>query len=118
MEVFNPGAVVLQCGADSLTGDRLGCFNVTIKGHADCVNFVKSFGKPLMILGGGGYTIRNVARCWAYETGCLLGEDLPDRTSGHGGCIGGTQATAGLLVRAAVGWVDLTGELRLLCVWR
>jgi hypothetical protein len=27
---------------------------------------------PLLVLGGGGYTIRNVARCWAYETGVLL----------------------------------------------
>jgi histone deacetylase 1/2 len=33
MEIFNPGAVVLQCGADSLTGDRLGCFNVTLEGN-------------------------------------------------------------------------------------
>ncbi len=31
MEVYRPGAVVLQCGADSLTGDRLGCFNLTLK---------------------------------------------------------------------------------------
>jgi histone deacetylase 1/2 len=27
-------------------------------------------------LGGGGYTIKNVARCWAYETGICLGIDL------------------------------------------
>jgi len=32
METFQPSAVVLQCGADSLTGDRLGCFNLTVKG--------------------------------------------------------------------------------------
>ena len=24
-----------------------------------------------MVLGGGGYTVRNVARCWAHETGVL-----------------------------------------------
>ena len=28
MEKFQPGAIVLQCGADSLSGDRLGCFNL------------------------------------------------------------------------------------------
>merc|ERR1712205_132263 len=60
---------VLQCGCDSLGGDRLGCFNLSIKGHGDCVNFIKSYKLPLLILGGGGYTIRNVARCWTYETG-------------------------------------------------
>jgi histone deacetylase 1/2 len=76
MEVFQPGAIVLQCGADSLTGDRLGCFNLTLKGHAACVQFTKSFGVPTLVLGGGGYTIRNVARCWAYETAVLL--DKPD----------------------------------------
>ncbi|XP_044507442.1 histone deacetylase 19-like isoform X3 [Mangifera indica] len=67
MEVFRPGAVVLQCGADSLSGDRLGCFNLSVKGHAECVKFMRSFNVPLLLLGGGGYTIRNVARCWCYE---------------------------------------------------
>lgn len=33
MEMYQPSAVVLQCGADSLSGDRLGCFNLTIKGY-------------------------------------------------------------------------------------
>ena len=32
METYQPNAIVLQCGADSLTGDRLGCFNLTLKG--------------------------------------------------------------------------------------
>jgi len=76
MEVYQPQAVVLQCGCDSLGGDRLGCFNLSIKGHGDCVNFIKSYKLPLLILGGGGYTIRNVARCWTYETGLLLNEEL------------------------------------------
>ena len=30
MEKFQPGAVVLQCGADSLSGDRLGSFNLSL----------------------------------------------------------------------------------------
>ena len=34
---------------------------------------------PMLVLGGGGYTIRNVARCWTYETGCLLGHELEDK---------------------------------------
>jgi histone deacetylase 1/2 len=32
----------------------------------------------MLVLGGGGYTIRNVARCWTYETGILLNEELAD----------------------------------------
>jgi hypothetical protein len=27
-------------------------------------------------LGGGGYTARNVARCWAYETSLIVDENL------------------------------------------
>ncbi|TKA25484.1 Histone deacetylase RPD3, partial [Friedmanniomyces endolithicus] len=76
MEFYRPSAVVLQCGGDSLSGDRLGCFNLSMRGHANCVNFVKSFGLPTLILGGGGYTMRNVARTWAYETGRLVGMEL------------------------------------------
>ncbi len=78
MEHYRPGAVVLQCGADSLTGDRLGCFNLTLNGHGACVDFMSSFNVPLLILGGGGYTVRNVARCWANETAIALGQRLPD----------------------------------------
>ena len=33
---------------------------------------------PTLILGGGGYTIRNVARCWTLETAVVLGEELAD----------------------------------------
>ncbi|CAH2043733.1 unnamed protein product [Thlaspi arvense] len=77
MEVYQPEAVVLQCGADSLSGDRLGCFNLSVKGHADCLRFLRSYNVPLMVLGGGGYTIRNVARCWCYETAVAVGVE-PD----------------------------------------
>ena len=48
-------------------------------GHGDCVRFVKSFGIPTIVIGGGGYTIRNVARCWAYETSILLNKELSDK---------------------------------------
>ncbi|CAJ0628543.1 7173_t:CDS:10 [Entrophospora sp. SA101] len=75
---YRPGVIVLQCGADSLAGDRLGCFNLSMKGHAECVKFVKGFNLPLLVVGGGGYTIRNVARAWTYETGVLIGENLPE----------------------------------------
>lgn len=93
MESYDPSAIVLQCGTDSLSGDKLGCLNLSmrgiliflppykkgshfISGHANCVKFVKSFNKPLLLLGGGGYTMRNVSRAWAYETGLAAGVEL------------------------------------------
>ncbi|KIY65790.1 hypothetical protein CYLTODRAFT_424035 [Cylindrobasidium torrendii FP15055 ss-10] len=74
---FAPSAIVLQCGADSLGLDRLGAFNLSIATHGECVNFVRSFNVPLLVLGGGGYTIKNVSRCWTYETSVLAGVQLP-----------------------------------------
>lgn len=45
-------------------------------GHAECVDFIRRFNSPLLLLGGGGYTIRNVARCWTYETAVALNCDI------------------------------------------
>ncbi|ORY38351.1 histone deacetylase [Rhizoclosmatium globosum] len=78
MEFYRPSAVVLQCGADSLAGDRLGCFNLSMKGHAQALEYMKTFNVPILMLGGGGYTIRNVARTWTYETAMAIGETLPE----------------------------------------
>lgn len=79
--VTDPKAIVLQCGADSLAGDRLGVFNLSVEAHGKCVTFLKAFNLPMLVLGGGGYVIRNVARCWAHETALLteteVSNDLP-----------------------------------------
>jgi histone deacetylase 1/2 len=84
MEVFQPGAIVLQCGADSLAADRLGTLNLTTKGHATMVEYVKSKSVPTLVLGGGGYTIRNVARVWCYETAVLVDKaDICDEIPYH-----------------------------------
>uniref|UniRef100_A0A8C4F9N4 Histone deacetylase 3 n=1 Tax=Dicentrarchus labrax TaxID=13489 RepID=A0A8C4F9N4_DICLA len=66
VDFYQPTCIVLQCGADSLGCDRLGCFNLSIRGHGECVEFVKSFKIPLLVLGGGGYTVRNVAQYFEY----------------------------------------------------
>ena len=75
---FQPNVIVMQCGSDSLAHDKLGKFNLTVKGHGHCVKFMKGFGLPMMVVGGGGYTVSNVARCWTYETGICLGKELVD----------------------------------------
>ncbi|ELU44643.1 copper radical oxidase [Rhizoctonia solani AG-1 IA] len=54
MQSYDPSAVVLQCGTDSLSGDKLGCLNLSMR----------------------GYTMRNVSRCWAFETGLAAGVEL------------------------------------------
>ncbi|KIY02334.1 uncharacterized protein Z520_02472 [Fonsecaea multimorphosa CBS 102226] len=75
IKTYRPSVIVLQCGADSLGHDRLGCFNLNVRGHGSCVSFVKSFKIPLLLVGGGGYTPRNVARAWVHETSISIGAD-------------------------------------------
>lgn len=57
--------------------DRMNCLL-----RSECCQIVPlagcRFNVPMLILGGGGYTLRNVARCWCYETGRMMGIDLPD----------------------------------------
>jgi histone deacetylase 1/2 len=78
MMLYRPDVVVLQCGADSLADDRLGVFNLSSKGHSLCLRHLRSYNVPLMVLGGGGYTTKNVAKCWAAETAIAIGEDLEE----------------------------------------
>lgn len=42
-------------------------------GHANCIQFIRKQNVPFILLGGGGYTVKNVARTWTYETACALG---------------------------------------------
>ncbi|CAM0952355.1 unnamed protein product [Alopecurus aequalis] len=86
METFDPEAIVLQCGADSLYGDKLGGFNLSVRCHAECVGHIRSFNVPLLLLGGGGYTVNHVASCWCFETAVAVGkeDEIPDDIPHHG----------------------------------
>lgn len=59
-----------------MSGDRLGCFNLSVKGHGSAAAFLKKFNIPTLFFGGGGYTLRNVPRCWAYETSVVCGVEI------------------------------------------
>jgi histone deacetylase 1/2 len=66
-------AVVLYFGTDSPADDKLGCFNVATQGNTPCNQFLNKQNIPLILLGGGGYTVKNVVHTWAYEMVCALG---------------------------------------------
>jgi acetoin utilization deacetylase AcuC-like enzyme len=40
MAMYQPEAIVVCSGADSLSGDKLGCFNLSLQGHSNCVEFL------------------------------------------------------------------------------
>lgn len=59
-----------------MSGDRLGLFNLSVRGHGEAVAYMKTFGIPILLIGGGGYSLRNVSRCWTYETSIALGMEI------------------------------------------
>ncbi|XP_046384410.1 histone deacetylase 8-like [Ischnura elegans] len=81
---FHCDAVVLQCGADCLTGDPVGTFNLTPHGMGACVKKVLTWKLPTLFLGGGGYNLTNTAKCWTFLTSIIVGKtlssDIPDHT--------------------------------------
>lgn len=64
IEMLLSSVVVLWHVSDALFRDQLHCFNLTMKAHAKCMEFVKSFNLPILLMAEGGYTIYNVAQCW------------------------------------------------------
>ena len=44
--------ITTAAGADSLGGDKLGDFNLSIKQHAEAVDFMKKFNVPMLVTGG------------------------------------------------------------------
>ncbi|XP_063102161.1 histone deacetylase 8 isoform X3 [Cavia porcellus] len=91
-QAFNPKAVVLQLGADTIAGDPMCSFNMTPVGIGKCLKYILQWKLATLILGGGGYNLANTARCWTYLTGVILGKTLPSEIPDHevGGSLLGT----------------------------
>ena len=65
----DPQFVILQCGADSLAGDPLADLRLTPEAHAraahDAARLANEVaGGRMMVFGGGGYALRNLAAAW------------------------------------------------------
>ncbi len=69
IRAFNPEVIVLQMGADSHFEDPLAHLLVAVQEWLEAVKLVRSFGLPIVALGGGGYNLRTVPRMWA--AGCM-----------------------------------------------
>lgn len=54
-QAFNPKAVVLQLGADTIAGDPMCSFNMTPVGIGKCLKYVLQWQLATLILGGGKY---------------------------------------------------------------
>lgn len=76
---FDPEAFVLCCGADSLAGDPLSGMQLSNVALWDTVERIVEFGRPTVVLGGGGYNPWTVARYWAGMWGRLANRAFPER---------------------------------------
>ncbi|KAF0686843.1 Aste57867_21371 [Aphanomyces stellatus] len=83
VDAFSPTHIVMTCGVDTLSTDLLGTFNLTANGIGWCLELVKEFELPLLLLGGGGYCEADAARCFAALTATAVDQPLPDDVPDH-----------------------------------
>ena len=76
---FRPEALVLQCGADSLTEDPLSRLTLSNRAYLEAVQALVPLAPRVLVLGGGGYNPWSVGRLWTAIWGLLSGHELPDR---------------------------------------
>jgi acetoin utilization protein AcuC len=76
---FRPEAIVLQCGADSLTEDPLSRLTLSNRAYLEALTALLPLAPRVLVLGGGGYNPWSVGRLWTAIWGRLSGHEMPDR---------------------------------------
>lgn len=74
---FEPEAVVITAGADSLAGDPLSRMALSNAAVWDAVARVTRTARAAVVLGGGGYNPWTVGRFWAGLWGVIAGKNIP-----------------------------------------
>lgn len=82
VQQFLPEALVLQCGADSLTEDPLSRLALSNRAYLQAIQALVPLAPRVLVLGGGGYNPWSVGRLWTAIWGLLSGRELPDRLPG------------------------------------
>ena len=78
IRAFAPDVLVTQLGIDSYHSDPLTHLQLTSRGYLEVVRELARLELPWLALGGGGYDLSAVARCWTLAYGAMLGVDWPD----------------------------------------
>lgn len=78
IRAFAPNVLVTKLGIDSYHSDPLTHLQLTSRGYLEVVREFAGLGLPWLALGGGGYDLGAVARCWTLAYGAMLGVDWPD----------------------------------------
>jgi len=80
---FQPEILLLQCGADSHANDLLAHLQITTTTYREVAETVHNLAHEvaqgrLVVFGGGGYNIANVARTWTLVASILADHNAPD----------------------------------------
>ena len=85
---YGPDVFVLQLGMDALAGDALAHLELTNNAHAEIIEKLLSFKRPILATGGGGYHVDNTIRGWALAWKIMSGQDNENGlTLGLGGAM-------------------------------
>ncbi|MCH7605619.1 MAG: acetoin utilization protein AcuC [Chloroflexi bacterium] len=79
LKAFAPDVLVTQLGIDTYHADPLTHLQVTTRGYVEAVREMSRLGIPWLALGGGGYDLSAVARCWTLAYGVMLDVEWPDQ---------------------------------------
>ncbi|NIP23170.1 MAG: acetoin utilization protein AcuC [Phycisphaerae bacterium] len=88
IEAFKSDVIVIQLGADALSGDPLAHLYLTNNVYADILSYLLSLGTPILATGGGGYNVSNTIRAWALAWCVLCGADSEDAAQSGAGAVG------------------------------
>ena len=83
---YRPQMLLLQCGADSHANDLLAHLQITTRTYQEVVTTVRDLADEvaegrLVVFGGGGYDVANVARTWTLAACVLARFEPPEATS-------------------------------------
>jgi acetoin utilization protein AcuC len=82
---YCPQILLLQCGIDAHANDLLAHLQLTTKSYVEIAKVVRELahevaGGRLVVFGGGGYNLANVARAWTLVASSLIDSRIPETT--------------------------------------
>ena len=80
VRAFEPDVIVTQLGIDTYHSDILGHLLISTQGFTKAVETLAGMCDRWLALGGGGYDVEAVARCWALAYGVMVGREWPEET--------------------------------------
>jgi len=79
VKAFKPDVLVTQLGIDTHYKDPITHLRLTSRAFGGAVQEFAALGLPWIALGGGGYDLSAVARCWTIAYGVMAGQEWPEQ---------------------------------------